>query len=109
MQLGGYVLGEEPPPEGVPEFVELSDGRIELSNPPFLRGTIYVVEDSERIALEAEFDSELNLLIDPPVEVRLSGTPGEVVERMEQLVAEIYRTKGRHLEKIDAGVVDPGT
>lgn len=109
MQLGGYVLGEERPPDDVPEFVELSDGHIELSNPPFLLAEIDVDEGAGRITLEVALESELHLLIDPPVEVRLSGPPDEVVEQLEQTIAEIYRTRGRHLEKIDAGIVDPGT
>lgn len=108
MQLGGYVLGEDPPPDDAPAFVSLSEGRVDLSNPPYLLGEIDVTEDDGELTLDVALDSELDLLLDPPVEVTLSGTTDDAVEQLEQLVAKIYRTRGRYLEKIDAGVADVG-
>jgi hypothetical protein len=105
-QLGGYALGEESPPEGVPEYVDLDDGRLTMSNPPFLRAVVEITGTAE-YELAIQFDSDLDLLIDPPVTVTLEGPIGELVETLEQMVAEIYRTKGRRLEMLDAGTVDP--
>jgi hypothetical protein len=108
-RLGGFSLGEEAPPEEPPEYVDLDDGRLSLSNPPFLLADIELRElrENDESVLEIEFDSELKLLIDPPVEVTLEGPFDELVEAFEQMVAEIYRTRGRRLEMIDEGVVDP--
>lgn len=103
-QLGAYTFGDGPPPAAVPAYVELEDDHLTVSNPPFLAAEIDVVEDDGH-TLELAFDSELNLLIDPPVRVSFEGSLGEVVQAVEQLVAEIYRTKGRRLEMLDAGVV----
>lgn len=106
-RLAGYTLGEEPPPAEAPEYVELEDGQLELSNPPFLLATIEVRSDGQEYVLEVGFDSELKLLIDPPVEVTITGAFEEVIETLEQTLAEIYRTKGRRLEQIDEGIVEP--
>ena len=112
-QLGGYALGEEEPPAEAPEHVALDGDRVELSNPPFVLGTVEVHggcgEGGTEYRLEAGFDSELNLLIDPPVEVAFEGTFEEVLEALEDTLAQVYRTKGRYLEQVDAGVTDPGT
>jgi hypothetical protein len=105
-QLGGYTIGEEPPPEAVPAYVELDGGTVTLSNPPFLMAEIDVSENGA-YTLEISFDSDLQLLIDPPVSVTIQGSFEEVVGTLEQMCAEIYRTKGRRLEMIDAGVVGP--
>jgi len=105
-RLGGYMLGDESPPADAPEYVELTDGSVQLSNPPFLEARVDIAE-REEYALSIEFDSELDLLIDPPVTVELAGRFEELVETLEQMLAEIYRTKGRRLEMIDSGVVDP--
>jgi hypothetical protein len=112
-RLGGYALGEDDPPEE-PEFVALDGDRIELSNPPFVLGTVEVEGDRGEpgegsYRLEAGLDSELNLLIDPPVEVTFEGTFDEVLEALEDTLARVYRTRGRYLEQVDAGVADPGT
>lgn len=106
-RLGGYSLGEEPAPEAAPEYVELVDGSVSLSNPPFLLADLDLRNDDGEYALDVAFDSELKLLIDPPVEVTLRGPFEEVIATFEQMVAEIYRTRGRRLEMIDEGVVDP--
>ena len=106
-RLGGYSLGEEPPPGEAPEYVELDDGVVSLSNPPFLLADFDLRRVDGEYVLDVAFDSELKLLIDPPVEVTLRGSLEEVVETLEQMVAEIYRTRGRRLEMIDEGVVDP--
>jgi hypothetical protein len=112
-QLGGYALGEEDPPAAAPEYVALEGNRVELSNPPFVLGTVDVEDGSPekdgKYRLEAAFDSELNLLIDPPVEVTFEGSFDEVLEALEDTLAQVYRTKGRYLEQVDAGVTDPGT
>jgi len=112
-QLGGYALGEEEPPAETPEYVGLDGDRIELLNPPFVVGTVEVHggRDDRGAAyrLDAGLDSELNLLIDPPVEVVLEGTFEEVLGALEDTLAQVYRTKGRYLEQVDAGVADPGT
>lgn len=112
-QLGGYALGEEDPPPAAPEYVALEGNRVELSNPPFVLGTVDVEDGSPekdgKYRLEAAFDSELNLLIDPPVEVTFEGSFDEVLEALEDTLAQVYRTKGRYLEQVDAGVTDPGT
>ncbi|MDQ2052170.1 hypothetical protein RBH26_16955 [Natronolimnohabitans sp. A-GB9] len=104
-QLGDYTLGEAPPPEDAPEYVELRDEHLTLSNPPFLMAELTPVE-SDEYTLRIEFKSDLQLLIDPPVCVTLDGSFLEVVTALEQLIAEIYRTKGRRLEMIDAGTID---
>lgn len=104
--LGAYTLGEGPPPDGVPEYVELGDGHLSLSNPPFLMAEIDVRANGG-YALDIGFDSDLKLLIDPPVEVTIEGDFGEVIGTLEQMIAEIYRTKGRRLEMIDSGAVGP--
>ncbi len=112
-QLGGYALGEEEAPDEAPEYVTLDGDRIELSNPPFVLGTVDVEggnparEGAYRI--EASFRSELTLLIDPPVEVVFEGGFEAVLESLEDTLAQVYRTKGRYLEQVDAGVADPGT
>jgi hypothetical protein len=123
-QLGGYTLGEEPPPESAPDYVSLEGDRLRLANEPFLVGEIRIErpgdpdggEGSEggsagegdgEYRLRARLDSELNLLIDPPVAVTFSGSLSAAVESMEGTLAQVYRTKGRYLEQIDAGVVDP--
>jgi hypothetical protein len=112
-QLGGYALGEEEPPSEAPEYVSLDGDRVELSNPPFVLATVDVEGGDPagegEYRLEAAFDSELNLLIDPPVEVTLEGNFDEVLEALEDTLAQVYRTKGRYLEQVDAGVADPGT
>lgn len=112
-QLGGYALGEEEPPGAVPEYVALDGDRVELSNPPFVLGTIDVEggdpDGDGEYRLEAGFDSELNLLIDPPVEVVFEGSFEAVLEALEDTLAQVYRTRGRYLEQVDAGVTDPGT
>jgi hypothetical protein len=41
------------------------------------------------------------------VAVTFSGSLSAAVESMEGTLAQVYRTKGRYLEQIDAGVVDP--
>ena len=105
MALGGYIEGEEQPPAGVPAFVEVHDGRITLSNPPFLLAEITLDENDEYV-LAAAFDSDLDLLVDPPVEVTYRGDLATVVSGIEQTIATIYRTRGRHLEKIHEGVVE---
>jgi hypothetical protein len=116
-RLGGYALGEETPAPAAPEFVTLEGDRVELSNPPFVLGTVEVQggdpdgdgDGNGEYRLEAAFDSELNLLIDPPVEVTFQGSFDEVLEALEDTLAQVYRTKGRYLEQVDAGVADPGT
>jgi hypothetical protein len=105
-QLGGYTVGTEPAPENVPEYVELNGDHLKLSNPPFLMADIDMSE-GESYRLEIEFDSDLQLLLNPPVSVAIEGRFDEVIEILEQMCAEIYRTKGRRLEMIDAGVVEP--
>lgn len=104
-QLWDYATGEGPPPDDSPTFVTLRHGRLDLENPPFLLAEIRVDRNDE-YALEFAFDSELELLIDPPVEGTIEGSLETVVETAEQMLAEIYRTKGRRLEMLDAGVVD---
>lgn len=105
--LGGYSLGDEQPPAAAPEYVTLEDGRVSLTNPPFLLAEFELERDGE-YALDCEFDSELRLLIDPPVEVTLEAASfDELLEAFEQMIAEIYRTRGRRLEMLDEGVVDP--
>jgi len=109
-RLGGYALGEEAPPDETPEYVSLEADRVELSNPPFVLGTVEVHGGREEgYRLDAGFDSELNLLIDPPVEVVLEGDFETVLEALEHTLAQVYRTRGRYLEQVDAGVADPGT
>lgn len=106
--LGEYSLGEAPPPAEAPEYVDLEDGALTLTNPPFLLAELELVTDDDGYALHCAFDSELELLIDPPVEVTLVGPSfDELLASFEQMVAEIYRTRGRRLEMIDEGVVDP--
>lgn len=106
-RLGGYSLGDAAAPEAVPEYVSLEDGRIELRNPPFLLADIEF-DSEDGYALECAFDSELQLLIEPPVAVTLRAeTFEELLEAFEQMIAEIYRTRGRRLEMLDEGVVDP--
>lgn len=105
MALGGYAEGEEPPPADVPAFVEVEDGRITVSNPPFLLAEVTLAEDEEFV-LDAAFDSDLDLLIDPPVRVTYRGDLPTVVSDLEQTIASVYRTRGRHLEKIHEGVVE---
>ncbi len=105
MALGGYLGGEEPPPDGVPEFVDIEGDRITVTNPPFLRADITLTEH-DHYTLEAAFDSDLHLLIEPPVTVTYRGTLGDVLGDLEQTIAEIYRTRGRHLEKLHEGIVD---
>lgn len=105
MALGGYLEGEEPPPDRVPEFVDIEGDRITVTNPPFLRAEIGLVEN-DHYTLEAAFDSDLHLLIEPPVSVTYHGTLEDVVGDLEQTIAEIYRTRGRHLEKLHEGIVD---
>lgn len=112
-QLGGYALGEEDPPAEAPEYVTLAGDRVELTNPPFVLGTVEVeggdpAGESE-YRIEAGFGSELNLLIDPPVEVVFEGSFETVLEGLEDTLAQVYRTRGRYLEQVDAGVADPGT
>lgn len=104
-QLAAYTLGDSPPPSGVPEYVVLEGRRLTLTNPPFLMAEIEA-DCGEFFSIEVAFDSDLNLLIDPPVRVTLEGRLSEVVETVEQMLAEIYRTRGRRLEMIDEGVVD---
>lgn len=104
-QLGGYTLGEEPPPDSVPQFVTLEEDGLALSNPPFLMGTIERTEGG-KFGLRLSLDSDLTLLIDPPVEITLAGPFLEVMRAVEQLLAEIYSTKGRRLEMIDNDVID---
>jgi hypothetical protein len=105
--LGGYSLGDEPPPDEAPEYVSLEDGRITLTNPPFLLAEVEY--EAHGHALRCEFDSELKLLIEPPVEVTLEAASfDELLEAFEQMIAEIYRTRGRRLEMLHEGVVDPG-
>jgi hypothetical protein len=89
-----------------PEYVDLEDGRVSLSNPPFLLADLELVDSDGGYELDVAFDSELKLLIDPPVEVTIEGSFDEVVETLEQMIAEIYRTRGRQLGMIDEGVVD---
>ncbi len=109
-RLSGYTLGEEQPPEKAPEYVTLAADRVELANPPFVLGTIEVHGNrGGGYRLEAGFDSELNLLIDPPVRVVLEGSFETVLEALENTLAQVYRTRGRYLEQVDAGVADPGT
>jgi hypothetical protein len=106
-QLGGYVLGTEAPPDDAPEYVALEDGTVTLTNPPFLFGA-FELETDDGYALHCEFDSELKLLIEPPVTVTLEADSlVDLVETTEQMLAEIYRTRGRRLEMLDEGVVDP--
>ena len=112
-QLGGYALGEEEAPDEAPEYVTLDGDRIELSNPPFVLGTLNVeggtpARDGE-YRIKAAFASELNLLIDPPVKVVFEGGFEPVLEALEDTLAQVYRTRGRYLEQVDAGVADPGT
>ena len=104
-QLGGYTLGEQPPPDSVPQFVTLEDGYLTVSNPPFLMGTIEIIEANE-FGLRLLLDSNLTLLIDPPVEITLDSSFPAVTRAAEQLFAEIYSTKGRRLEMIDNNVID---
>ena len=106
MALGAYMEGEGPPPDGVPDFVTLGDdGRIALSNPPFLEGELTVIE-ADGYTIEAAFDSDLHLLIEPPIEVTYRGSLDTVVSELEQTIATVYRTRGRHLEKLHEGLVD---
>ena len=110
MALGGYVVGEEPPPAGVPAFVELDDDKITISNPPFLLADVTLAAEDgphgDAYTLTAAFDSYLHLLIEPPVRVTYRGDLVTVVAEFEQTIAEVYRTRGRHLEKlIEGGVV----
>ena len=106
-RLGGYSLGDEDPPEDAPEYVSMDGDRIILENPPFLLGEIDLEYDGT-YALHCAFDSELKLLIEPPVEVTLEADSlDDLVATFEQMIAEIYRTRGRRLEMLDEGVVDP--
>ena len=105
--LGAYSLGDGEPPEEAPEYVALDDGRLTLTNLPFLLADVELEADGA-YRLHCEFDSELQLLIEPPVEVTLEAdTFDELLESFEQMIAEIYRTRGRRLEMLDEGVVDP--
>ena len=105
--LGAYSLGDSDPPEEAPEYIELEDGKLALTNPPFLLAEIELEADIG-YALHCEFDSELKLLIEPPVAVTLEADSfDELLGSFEQMVAEIYRTRGRRLEMLDEGVVDP--
>lgn len=111
--LGDYSLGDGAPPDGTPEYVELSDGSLTLTNPPFLLADVELNEKDGRrtddeYVLHCEFDSELKLLIDPPVSVTLEAERfDDLLETFEQMIAEIYRTRGRRLEMLDEGVVNP--
>lgn len=107
-QITDYIFGERPPPEEIPEYVEVKRGNLLLSNPPFLMAEISVSKNDDYL-LEVNIDSELPLLIEPPVWVTVQGPFGKVVETLEQIFAEIYRTKGRRLEMIDSKVIDPET
>ena len=106
--LGDYSLGEGEPPPDAPEYVAFEDGEVSLTNPPFLLADVELESEDDGYALRCAFDSELKLLIDPPVEVTLEAPSfDELLASFEQMVAEIYRTRGRRLEMIDEGVVDP--
>lgn len=105
-RLAAYSLGEASPPSSVPEYVELADGRLVLSNPPFLHGEIEISGNGEYV-LAVALDSDLQLLIDPPVRVSVEAPFQEALETVEQMLAEIYRTRGRRLEMIDSGIVGP--
>lgn len=105
MALGGYLEGAEPPPDGVPEYVDIEGDRITVTNPPFLRATVTLSAENG-VRLEAAFDSDLNLLIEPPVTVTYRGPLPEAVADLEQTIAAIYRTRGRHLEKLHEGLVE---
>lgn len=107
-QITDYLFGDGPPPEEIPEYVEVKRGNLLLSNPPFLMAEMNISRTDEYL-LEVSFDSNLQLLIKPPVWVTVRGPFGKVVETIEQILAEIYRTKGRRLEMIDSKVVDPET
>lgn len=107
-QITDYLFGESSPPEEIPEYVEIKRGNLLLSNPPFLIAETRISKTDEYL-LETGFDSDLQLLIDPPVWVTVRGPFGKVVETFEQILAEIYRTKGRRLEMIDNSVIDPDT
>lgn len=106
--LGEYSLGEGAPPADTPEYVTLEDGIVTLENPPFLLAEFELAVADDGFEIGCAFDSELKLLIDPPVEVTIEGESFEdALAAFEQMVAEIYRTRGRRLEMIDEGVVDP--
>jgi hypothetical protein len=107
-QITDYLFGESSSPEEVPEYVKIKRETLLLSNPPFLMAEIRISETDE-YRLEAGFDSDLQLLINPPVWVTVQGPFGRIVETFEQILAEIYRTKGRRLEMIDSDIIDPGT
>jgi len=114
-QLGRYTLGRADPPAAAPEYVSLDGDRVRLDNPPFIVGEFRVAGpeadaagDREGYRVEAALSSELNLLIDPPVEMRFEGSLSAAVESVEGTLAHVYRTKGRYLEQIDAGVAEPG-
>lgn len=105
-RITDYLFGEGQPPEDIPAYVEMEDGLLRLSNPPFLTGGIALSKDDEYV-LRAGLDSDLQLLIDPPVWITVRGPLDGVVETFEQILVEIYRTKGRRLEMIDNGAIDP--
>lgn len=106
MALGAYMEGEAPPPDGVPDYVTLEeDGRLTIANPPFLEAEL-AVSENEGYTIEAAFDSDLHLLIEPPIEVTYRGSLETVVSELEQTIATVYRTRGRHLEKLHEGLVD---
>lgn len=107
-QITDYLFGDGPPPEEIPEYVEVKRGNLLLSNPPFLKGELRLSKTNGYL-LEVGLDSDLQLLIEPPVWITVRGPFGEVVETLEQIFAEIYRTKGRRLEMIDSEVIDPET
>ncbi len=106
LALGRVRVDGAPPPSEVPTFVSVTDRTITTDNPPYLRGE-WTVDPGETLQVTGQLDSELELLIDPPVTVSFSGAPSSVIETIERTLADIYRTRGRYLEQIDAGVVTP--
>lgn len=105
-RLGAYSLGEGSPPSDAPEYVTLEEGRLRLSNPPFLEAQIEI-ERNDGYTLNSAFDSDLKLLVDPPVRISIHDQFRPALETIEQMLAEIYRTRGRRLEMIDNGIVGP--
>lgn len=93
--VADYLLGDGDPPDEA-AFVERTDAGVRLSDPPFLHAEVEVRSDPP--GLRVAFDSDLELLVDPPVVVEYDGPIHEAVAALEQTIAEIYRTRGRHLE-----------
>ncbi len=107
LALGRVRLEDASPPSGVPEFVSVTETTVTLVDQPYLTGELSVSTTDTALNVEAALDSGRDLLIDPPVEVTLSGPAEAVAETLEQTIATIYRTRGRYLEQIEAGIEEP--